>query len=616
MIGVVAGPQTARVFQIEADAAPVARWSYPLPGDAVDVVLGAHHTHVVCEFDGLVTIHTGTGSYTSTQPSQSNWWQGGALVNGSLQLAESYVIWLDAGMGEIPETVRRLRTVDLTDPAFPTLSGSVDWPGATEALQVGATSFHGLVWDGRSLGAVTSPATLPSAVHGMLSQEQTVLAVAGDAGMGILAVASGFRCCAVAAPENPAMRVAYREDMYADGARRYAADDRWLLEGRNYHWGASAFQGWGRALTLFDLTDDTSVTVLHQTSTVDYLTYPTPLAATGGTGPGNDRVYYRLDGDEIWMSPIEPYAPRVALPAEGMFAAAAGWSFVTSTDTLFQVNCWDVAAPYLAGAFPTTGTVSAMHAVSGSTLLLGYEDGRVERYRFSGSSVDIETYQVTGAVRALGSDLELILVGTDVDVQAIHAFAIGIPDRDLGDVWPLVTTEYPVHSLVADHGCVYIAQEDRGLRMVYATTDETVDLGYGGPALETIAKARAGGNRFALVAMEADLARVLTAHCRGVQAPDELPDALLPVMTVAPNPFNPRTTVSFVLDRAQHVDLELFDLRGRRVRTLVVGHLDAGPHECSWNGRDDTGRDCSTGVYLVRLRSTAGVARAKMTLVR
>lgn len=85
--------------------------------------------------------------------------------------------------------------------------------------------------------------------------------------------------------------------------------------------------------------------------------------------------------------------------------------------------------------------------------------------------------------------------------------------------------------------------------------------------------------------------------------------------TVAPNPFNPRTTVAFEVAASGPVQLELFNARGERVRRLVDQVLDAGVHAAEWDGRDDAGRPVSSGTYLVQLRagSTVSVRKAMLT---
>ena len=83
-----------------------------------------------------------------------------------------------------------------------------------------------------------------------------------------------------------------------------------------------------------------------------------------------------------------------------------------------------------------------------------------------------------------------------------------------------------------------------------------------------------------------------------------------------PNPCNPRAMLRFALARPGSARLELFDLRGRRVKTLVAAQLPAGPHEAAWDGRDEAGRPLAGGTYLARLTAGADVAIRRLVLAR
>jgi hypothetical protein len=83
-----------------------------------------------------------------------------------------------------------------------------------------------------------------------------------------------------------------------------------------------------------------------------------------------------------------------------------------------------------------------------------------------------------------------------------------------------------------------------------------------------------------------------------------------------PNPFNPMTNIKFELDRPGHVQLEVFDLAGRRIRTLVDEHLTANVHIRQWDGRDDRGRLVPSGAYYYRLDTGNFSAMQKMLLLK
>lgn len=83
-----------------------------------------------------------------------------------------------------------------------------------------------------------------------------------------------------------------------------------------------------------------------------------------------------------------------------------------------------------------------------------------------------------------------------------------------------------------------------------------------------------------------------------------------------PNPFNPSTTLSFTLPQSGRSELSIYSITGQRVRTLFSGPLTAGAHSVIWDGRDDSGKPVSSGVYISRLTSGKQTATGRMVLLR
>ena len=83
-----------------------------------------------------------------------------------------------------------------------------------------------------------------------------------------------------------------------------------------------------------------------------------------------------------------------------------------------------------------------------------------------------------------------------------------------------------------------------------------------------------------------------------------------------PNPFNPSTTITYSTPRAGQVVLEIYDLAGRHVSTLVDEHVTQGEHLARWNGMDDTGAQVSSGVYLYQLRAGEFIETKRMVLLK
>ncbi|MFO7609239.1 MAG: M1 family aminopeptidase [Candidatus Krumholzibacteriia bacterium] len=98
-----------------------------------------------------------------------------------------------------------------------------------------------------------------------------------------------------------------------------------------------------------------------------------------------------------------------------------------------------------------------------------------------------------------------------------------------------------------------------------------------------------------------------------------VPDAVAAAARItgsAPNPFNPRTEIRWEQAAAGPVRLEIHDLAGRRVRTLVDELRTAGTHAAAWDGRDQGGRRTAAGTYVVRLVTPAGSDLHKIQLVK
>ncbi len=96
----------------------------------------------------------------------------------------------------------------------------------------------------------------------------------------------------------------------------------------------------------------------------------------------------------------------------------------------------------------------------------------------------------------------------------------------------------------------------------------------------------------------------------------EIPAARTALHDPYPNPFNPRATVAFTLDRAQHARLAVHDARGRLVAVLADGVQPAGRTELVWDGRDGRGRAVAADTYFLRLEAESTRETRRVTLVK
>jgi len=83
-----------------------------------------------------------------------------------------------------------------------------------------------------------------------------------------------------------------------------------------------------------------------------------------------------------------------------------------------------------------------------------------------------------------------------------------------------------------------------------------------------------------------------------------------------PNPFNSGTSISFDAPGAQDVELTIFNVLGQRIRTLFSGVSVPGRNTVRWDGKDNAGRNISTGVYFYQLRTPTSVISKKMMMIK
>jgi len=99
------------------------------------------------------------------------------------------------------------------------------------------------------------------------------------------------------------------------------------------------------------------------------------------------------------------------------------------------------------------------------------------------------------------------------------------------------------------------------------------------------------------------------------EAETELPEGFL-LFRNYPNPFNPTTTIEFSLPKKSHTLLEIFNIEGKKVQTLLDQVLSAGPHKFEWNASFSDNTKAPTGIYFYRLKSGEFESSNKMILTK
>jgi len=146
---------------------------------------------------------------------------------------------------------------------------------------------------------------------------------------------------------------------------------------------------------------------------------------------------------------------------------------------------------------------------------------------------------------------------------------------------------------------------------VYATVDPMfadMDVSIGETYYYAVSAVDANGNM-------SETTNVVTTSIVSIEDLELIPTAY-GLSQNYPNPFNPTTSIEFALPEASDVSLEIYNLLGQKVRTLVNGYVPAGYINTSWDGLDQNGNELSSGTYIYRLKTSEEFFTMKMVLMK
>jgi len=102
----------------------------------------------------------------------------------------------------------------------------------------------------------------------------------------------------------------------------------------------------------------------------------------------------------------------------------------------------------------------------------------------------------------------------------------------------------------------------------------------------------------------------------GVRVEDSSIPVINGISSIYPNPFNPSTKINFNLKQNMLVKIEIFNLKGQKVKTVVNRTMDSGNHTVSWNGLDSNESPVSSGIYFSRMETSEKISIKKMMLLK
>jgi len=224
---------------------------------------------------------------------------------------------------------------------------------------------------------------------------------------------------------------------------------------------------------------------------------------------------------------------------------------------------------------------------------------------------------------ATGHDLSHVAVDGD------HAFAVGenmllafdVSDPD--DIWVTssLRLQGPLCGIEAFDGVVYVIDPFIGLYVIDVSDPSTLRvIGGGLEGAYLVRELSYANERLYIVDNRGvflmPVHGIPTGVDDGPDGPGPVPPSRFRDVAVAPNPFNPSTTVTFSLAAPGDVRAGVYDLSGGLVDVLADRRFAAGDHALQWSGRDATGRPMPSGVYVIRLGAGEDVRSEKLMLVR
>lgn len=258
----------------------------------------------------------------------------------------------------------------------------------------------------------------------------------------------------------------------------------------------------------------------------------------------------------------------------------------------------DVPGPWLADGGEWTEAEGLLTGTGRGEYRVLFEDGEIARGAVT-------------ATRTAGSDIYIALENERSSIRANMRAGV------YQDIW--------VHDGVQDHSLPFPNQNGTAYRLALVVRDIDFDVVVDRTVVGTLPlRGHAAWRPFDTMVLglwgnDADHRFddvLIWGHDRDRVVDVEPAPRPAPRARAVPNPFNPATQIRFNLTEPAVVGIDVFDMRGHRVRRLCRGlECEAGAGSVAWNGKDDAGRQVPTGVYFFRMMSGTDVTSGKMLLV-
>jgi hypothetical protein len=276
------------------------------------------------------------------------------------------------------------------------------------------------------------------------------------------------------------------------------------------------------------------------------------------------------------------------------------------------VNVGDPSAPIFIGDWSGSGTIYSIASYNG-LVYVGSDAGLyIVDITDPTSPTTIGSWPTAEEAYSMGFQDNLVYIGTYGGLLVLD-----ISDPTTPDSVGILPGDVPADDIFVGDTVLYTVNEDSGLTVVNIA--DPVNPIYVGK-IATPSEAIAVYARDTTVFVTTSYALMVFETPFGV--PTAVEDGSRPIPEHIelsqnyPNPFNPATTIEYAVPRTSRVTLELFDITGRKVTTLVDRTQRIGSHRVTWDGTNSSGDRVATGVYFYRLTIGDIVDTKKMVLLK
>ncbi len=462
--------------------------------------------------------------------------------------------------------------IDVTDPENPRTLGRTYAGGATD---VAVSGHHAYVSDGGGyLHVIDITHSESPPVTGSVQTPDLALGVEISGNHAIVWECGRVQAVDITDPRNP--RIVGNVDISAWFAALAVSGDHAYLVGQD-------LGGYCRSLEVIDISNPQDLRIVGTVMSAE-IPYCITVSGTFAYVAGNDRAGAGFLQVIDISNPEDPrIIATVHTPNDGFGVAVSG-DFVYVQEVSIGLRVFDVSDPHdprlvgeleISDAWPSIYQGMGCVAVTGSH---AYLLGRDSRFQV----IDISNPQHPRAIACVPvlasggspppgiavSGNTVYLAGDDCGVQVVD---VGDPlrPRYLGSIHTGVCGDVAVSD---DH--IYIASWESGLQVGSKQCERSPGSSEGAESVPAL-----------------DLA-------------------------VSPSPASGRASLQLTLPVRCTVRAAVYDIMGRKVRTLHDGELPAGRHDLRWNGRDEMERKVAPGVYLTRLATAEGTRTARVVMLQ